>query len=141
MIRRLFLLTIAGALAAAAATDAQQQVFDLFTKIAAGLSDDDPAIFVEAIDPNMPRFRDLRAELTALAGEANLTNSIEVMSDTGDDTHRDEEVDWLLEIVSKSDSHTVERRHKALKFRLERKGKKWKIVGLDPLDFFVPPTA
>jgi hypothetical protein len=136
MKRRLFLLTIAGAAAAAAATDAQQQVFDLFTKIAAGLSDDDPAIFVEAIDPDMPR-----AELTALAGEANLTNSIEIMSDTGDDTHRDEEVDWLLEIVTKSDSHTVERRHKAVKFRLERKGKKWKIVGIDPLDFFAPPKA
>ena len=133
----------AGAMGGAAgivlAADAQQQVFDLFSKIASALSDDDPAMFVEAVDPDMPHFQDFRRDVVALTDLADLTNSIEVLSDTGDDTHRAEELDWFLEIVGKSDSHTVERRRDVVKFRLERKGKKWRIVSIDPLHFFAPP--
>ncbi len=140
MRRRPFLLTIgAGAAGAALAADAQQQIFDLFAKIATALSADDPAVFVEAVDPAMPRFRDFRAMLTALAAEGELANSIEVISDSGDDTHRAEELDWMLEIVAKADPHTVERRERAVKFRLERQAKKWKIVAIDPIEFFAPP--
>jgi len=124
---------------AAFAADAQQQVFDLFTKIASALSDDDPAMFIEAVDPGMPHFQDFRSDLVALTDLADLTNSIEVLSDTGDDTHRAEELDWYLEIVGKSDPHPLEQRREVVKFRLERKGKKWKIVSMDPLNFFRPP--
>jgi Fe-S-cluster formation regulator IscX/YfhJ len=123
----------------ARAADAQQQIFDLFTKIASALSDDDPAMFIEAVDPGMPNFQDFRRDVVALTDLADVTNSIEVLSDTGDDTHRAEELDWFLEIVGKSDPHPMERRREVLKFRLERKGKKWKIVSIEPLHFFAPP--
>jgi len=144
MKRRAFLLTMGGAAAAGTtlAADAQQQVFDLFSKIASALSDDDPAMFVEAIDPAMPHFDDFRRDVVALTDVATLTNSIEIMSDTGDDSHRVEELDWYLEMMSKADPHPVERRREVVKFRLERKadkGKKWKIVSIDPLHFFAPP--
>jgi len=144
MQRRHFLLAMsaaAGAAPAPSASDAQQQIFDLFTKIAAALSDDDPAVFVETVDPAMPNFHDFRNNLTALSALADLTNSIEVLSDTGDDSHRDEELDWFLEIVNKSQSHTLERRREIVKFRLERKGKKWKIVSISPIQFFGPPKT
>ena len=144
MRRRIFLLTMGGAASSAMvgvarAADAQQQIFDLFTKIASALSDDDPAMFIEAVDPGMPNFQDFRRDVVALTDLADVTNSIEVLSDTGDDTHRAEELDWFLEIVGKSDPHPMERRREVLKFRLERKGKKWKIVSIEPLHFFAPP--
>jgi hypothetical protein len=142
MTRRTFFLTMgASAAGAAFAADAQQQVFDLFSKIASALSDDDPAMFVEAVDPSMPNFQDFRRDVTALTDLADITNSIEILSDTGDDTHRAEELDWFLEIVGKSDPHPVERRRGVVKFRLERKGKKWKIVSIDPPRFFGPPKS
>jgi hypothetical protein len=140
MQRRTFLLAMSGA-AGAYAADAQQQVFDLFTKIAGALSDNDAAVLVEAVDPEMPQFQEFRRDVTALTALADLTNSIEVLSDKGDDTHRAEELDWFLEIVGKTDSRTVERRREVVKFRLERKGKKWKIVSIDPLHFFAPPKT
>ena len=145
MRRRNFLLTIGGAASSAMggialAADAQQQIFDLFTNIAGALSDDDPAMFIEALDPGMPHLQDFRRDLLALTDLAAITNSIEVLSDTGDETHRAEELDWFLEIVGKTDPHPVERRREVVKFRLERKGKKWKIVSIDPLHFFAPPT-
>lgn len=142
MRRRTFLCSVGGAAAAirtARAADAPQQVFDLFSKIASALSDDDPAMFVEAIDPAMPHAEDFRRDIVALTDLADLSNSLEVVSDAGDETHRTAEVDWFLEIVGKSESHTVERRREVVKFRLERKGKKWKIVSIEPLHFFAPP--
>ena len=137
MRRRNFLWTMGGAASSAAvgvarAADAQQQIFDLFAKIAS-------AMFIEAVDPGMPNFQDFRRDVVALTDLADVTNSIEVLSDTGDDTHRAEELDWFLEIVGKSDPHPMERRREVLKFRLERKGKKWKIVSIEPLHFFAPP--
>jgi len=86
----------------------------------------------------MPHFGEFQRDVRALAGAADLANSIEVLSDTGDETHRTEELDWYLEIVEKAASRKVERRREAVKFRLERTGKKWKIVSIDPLSFFGP---
>jgi hypothetical protein len=147
MRRRIFLLTMGGAASSAMvgvarAADAQQQIFDLFTKIASALSDDDPAMFIEAVDPDMPNLQDFRRDIVALTDLASITNSLEILADSGDDTHRAEEVDWFLEIVGKSDPHSLERRREVVKFGLERKGnkgKKWKIVSIDPLHFFAPP--
>lgn len=140
MKRRTFIAAIGGAAAGAAlAADAPQQVFDLFSKIASALSDDDPAMFIEAVDPAMPNFQDFRRDIVALTDLADLTNSIEITTDTGDETHRNDELDWFLEIVGKSDPHPVERRREIVKFRLERKGKKWKIVSIEPFHFFRPP--
>lgn len=144
MRRRTFMLAIGGAAAGALdrtahAADAGQQVFDLFAKIATALSDGDPGIFIDAIDPGMPGVQDFRRQLVALTDLADLTNSIEIYSDTGDDTHRTDDLDWFLEIVGKSAPHALERRREVVKFRLEHKGKKWKIMSIDPLHFFAPP--
>ena len=146
MRRRTFMLAAGGAASSvmgiARAADASQQVFDLFAKIASALSDDDPAMFIEAVDPDMPNLQDFRRDIVALTDLASITNSLEILADSGDDTHRAEEVDWFLEIVGKSDPHSLERRREVVKFGLERKGnkgKKWKIVSIDPLHFFAPP--
>lgn len=137
--RTLLLVCTCTVLAARPAADAKQQVFDLFTKIATELSADSALAFVEAVDHDMPNFPDFQHDVTALTEQADVTNSIEVLSDSGDDAHRVEELDWFLEITGKSESRPVERRRAVVKFHLERRGKKWKIVGIDPLHFFAPP--
>jgi hypothetical protein len=140
MRRRTFILALGGAAGAARLrADAQQQVFDLFTRIASALSEDDPTIFLESVDQDMPHFQDFQNDLQALTGQAQLSNSIEAVSEEGDEAHRTEALDWFLEIVGKSESRPVERRRAVVNFRLERRGKRWKIVSIDPLHFFAPP--
>jgi len=138
MQRRVFLLSLWAARLAAQAKD---EILELFTKIASEMSADNPLIFVDAVDHDMPHFQDFQNNLTALIAQADVTNSLEVLSDTGDDDHRVEQVDWFMQIVSKADPTSVERRRDVITFRLERRGKKrkWKIVSIDPLNFFRPP--
>jgi hypothetical protein len=138
MLRRAFLVALWGARLAG---DAKQQIFDLFTRIASELSADNPLAFLEAVDHDMPHYLDFQNDLTALADQADITNSIEVLSDEGDEAYRSEELDWFMQIVGKSESHPVEQRRAVVRFRLERRGKKWKIVSIDPLRFFAPPKA
>jgi hypothetical protein len=138
MRRRTFFAVVAAAPLAAAAKD---EVFDLFSKIAEALSADDPLVFLAAVDHGMPHFQDFQNNLLGLLDAADLTNSIEVLSDEGDDQHRAEELDWFMEIVGKPDGQIIERRRAVVRCRLERRGKKWKIVAIDPLSFFAPPKA
>jgi len=138
MRRRTFWLAIWGLPLLA---DAKQQVFDLFTRIASALSNDDPMVFLAAVDHDMPHFEDFQTNLIALTNEADIANSIEVLSDTGDDTHRSEELDWFMQIVGKSELHPVEQRREVARFRLERRRKKWKIVSIEPLSLFAPPKV
>ena len=138
MRRRTFLLAIWGLPLLA---DAKQQVFDLFTRVASALSDDDPMVFLSAVDHDMPHFEDFQTNLIALTDQADIANSIEVLSDTGDDMHRTEELDWFMQIVGKSESHPVEQRREVATFRLERRRKKWKIVSIEPLSLFAPPKV
>jgi hypothetical protein len=139
MRRRTFLLAIWGLPLLA---DAKQQVFDLLTNIAAALSDDDPMVFLAAIDHDMPHFEEFQANLMALTDQADIANSIEILSDSGDDEHRSEELDWFMQIVGKAELHPVEQRREVVRIGLERRGKKkWKIVSIEPRSFFGPPKA
>src|SRR5271155_180271 len=90
MWRRTFLLAL---WCARLGADAKQQVFDLFTKIASELSGDNPMVFLESVDHDMPHFQEFQNDLMALTGQADVANSLEILSDEGDETHRTEEFD------------------------------------------------
>src|ERR1700674_5061902 len=137
--RRLFLLTIAAA--ALAPGDTPQDVIDLFASMASALSEANPDVFLRAIDPAMPGYERFASNVRALATQNALSNSIEIVSQKGDDRVQDVELDWLLEISGKGQSLVVIRREVIVKCRLERQKKKWLVVALDPGDFFAPPNS
>ena len=137
--RRLFLLAIAATTLAPG--DTQRDMIDLFGSMASALSEANPDVFLRAIDPSMPGYERLAANVNALATQNALSNSIEIVSRKGDDRVQDVELDWLLEIIGKGESHVFVRREVLVKCRLERQKKKWRIVALDPSDFFAPPSS
>ena len=136
--RRLFLLTMVAALMQA---DAPQELIDLFASMASALSESNPDGFLRAIDPSMPGYGRFAAAVEALAIQNSLSNSIEITKQEGDDRARIVELDWLLEVTGKSDSHVFVRREALVKCRLEKRKKKWRIVAMDPADFFAPPSS
>jgi hypothetical protein len=137
--RRLFLLAIA--IAALALGDTPQELIDLFASMASALSEANPDVFLRAIDPSMPGYERFASRVQALATQNALSNSIEIVSQKGDDRVQDVELDWLLEISGKGQSRVFLRREVIVKCRLERQKKKWRVVALDPADFFAPPNS
>jgi hypothetical protein len=137
--RRLF-LTIAISVTLAPA-DSHQSVIDLFAAMGAALSESSPAVFLRAIDPAMPGYARFAANVDALAMQNALSNSIIIASQDGDDRLQVVELDWLLEITGKAESHVFVRRQAMVKCRVEQRKNRWRIVAFDPPDFFTPPTS
>jgi hypothetical protein len=132
--RLLILLPIAACLRA----DSEREVVDLITGAASGLSAGKPEVFLEAFDPSMPEFEKLRAAVEGLVSQAELSCSIEVSSNQGDDAARSLELDWILSIRHRDSSPGSTHRQKTVKCQLRKTGRKWRIVSFDPLDLFAP---
>ena len=136
MTRRALLLA---ALAVAALADAESEVWDLFTHTASALSDGNAREFLSSFDPAMPGYEALRANVTGLVQQADVQSSIEVVENTGDDRKRTLEIDWLLVVTDRQDTANIVRRRERVKCRVEKSGKKWRFVSLEPVKFFTPP--
>ena len=138
MRRRLFLL--ASVTAVLAPADTRQELIDLFGSMASALTENNPDIFLRAIDRSMPGYGQLAANVTALAAQNDLSSSIEINKQEGDDNIQVMELDWILEIRGRGQSHVHERRQMVVRSRLERVKKKWRVVSLEPAAFFSPPS-
>jgi hypothetical protein len=135
MLRRALLLFVS----MLALADTRQELIDVFGAMAAALSEGNPAVFLRAIDPSMPGYPRFAAAVRALAAQNDVSSSIEIGKQEGDSRVQTVELDWLLDIRGKDQSHLFVRRQSTVKCRLERRAGKWRIVSLEPLGFFAPP--
>ena len=106
---------------------------------ASGLSDGDAEAFLRPFDAAMPGFEALRADVHGLVERAEVLSAVELLADEGDEARRAVEADWTMRIRERSLGSRVVERRRTLKFRLERRGKRWTITGLEPAGFFAPP--
>jgi hypothetical protein len=137
MLRRTLLLL--GATLALA--DTRQDLIEVFGAMAAALSEGNPAVFLKAIDAAMPGYPRLAGDVKALAAQNELSSSIVIARQEGNDRIQTVELDWLLEIKGKDQSHNFLRRQAIVKCRLELQKRKWRIVSIEPASFFAPPGA
>lgn len=135
-------MTRRGLLLAAAAcvlrADDADQIWDLFTAMAGALSNSDPEQFLQAFNPGMPGFEDLRQNVTALLLAYDVHSSIELANESGDSTAQTVQLDWFLELVDKQNAG-VTRRREQVRCQLV-KNKKWRITSFEPLSLFAPPA-
>ena len=138
MTRRVLFAVIAGSCLHA---DEEQQIWDLFTGMAAALSAGNADEFLEPFNRAMPGYDSLEADVTALLLENEVRSSIEMISDDGDSTARVVELDWSMQIKDMQDAGAVTQRRERVRFQLVKQKKKWRITSLAPLTFFVPPKV
>jgi hypothetical protein len=121
----------------AAVADTAADIQNVFSGAAEALINDDAAAFLEAFDRNMPDYAALRSNIEGLLAAYEVGSTIEVITDEGDDQKRTIDLDWLLITTEKfAINSTPQTRRAVIKCRLERQGRRWKITGLDPVDFF-----
>jgi len=117
-------------LTAFAPADPPKEVLLFIQSTAEALANNNPRGFVDKFDSAWDGYKQLRADVEDLLARAQVGSSIEIVSDEGDDQKRSLELDWLLLIEG------AEQRHKIVKCRIEKQGKRWRIVALEPADFF-----
>jgi hypothetical protein len=133
--RALLLLSLAVRLRA----DSAGEVADLCAAMASALSEGDASSFLNAFDPAMPHYEELRTAVSALMRERELESSIEILRNEGDDARRTVELDWTMTLVDRQDRAATERRRSRVTCMAEKKGKRWRMVSLEPRDFLAPP--
>lgn len=99
------------------------------------------APFMSYFDPKMPGYETLRTNVTALIERSDLESTLDPVSNDGDDRARDLSVDWQLRIINAGTGVTSTRREELIKCRVEKQGRKWRIVSLEPQSFFAPPPG
>ena len=126
-------------LAAVAYADPHDDVIEVFTSMANALTTVNPAQFMNPIDPDMAGYDQLKTNVEALVKQADISSSIEPLQDSGDASKWVIDLDWLLEVRSLVQDGPVVRRRQIVRCELERKKGHWKIVSMQPLEFFAPP--
>jgi len=134
--RRAFLAALAAPLFA----DTRQEIIDLFTTMASALSEGNGLAFLDHVDHAMPDYGKLEKCILALAAQNEVMSSIDVLKEEGDDHTHTAELDWFLQIRSREQSGPLERRRQIIRCRLRRPKKRWKVMAIEPVSFFVPPA-
>jgi hypothetical protein len=100
------------------------------------LSNKDSRAFLDHFDPKMPGYETLHYEIEGLVARDAIVSTIEIVTDTpgnrGDNQQREMDLDWVLTVDTDRPSRQI------VKVRIEKQGKKWKIVALEPVEFFKP---
>jgi hypothetical protein len=119
--------------------DTHDEIVDVIGNMANALSTVNAPKFMDAFDKTMPEYETLKSNVPALMNQSEITSSIEIIKEDGDDTKRVLDLDWYLEIRSLLPDGPIERRREIIHCELVRKDKKhWKIVSLKPMNFFAP---
>ncbi len=120
------------------AADAAREVLDLIADLAASLSAGDVALFLKAFDPKMPGYAKLRENVTGLIAQGDVQSFIDPLEDEGDERRRVAQFDWTLLMHRGQEATSFARREQVLRFSVEKRGGKWRVVDLEPIEFFGP---
>lgn len=112
--------------------------WNVLESAATALNSENAAEFLSFFDKSMPGYDRVSAGAAALVAEGEVQSSIELASNEGTDTVRTLDVDWTLQIVNVDTRIEHASRRQRVKCRLELQGKRWRIVSVDPVDFFSP---
>lgn len=94
-------------------------------------------LFLAAFDRKVfAEYGELREQVTALVAQRRIASSVAVDSVGGGPVEWTVEVDWLIELTHKLDPSPPEQRRDTLELRVRKRGRRWRVVDLQPLTFF-----
>jgi hypothetical protein len=123
--------------------DPPQDVIDFFRSLAATLADADRTAedanlgvprhateFLAHFDPAMPGYDQFRAQIEEMVGAGEVAANIDFIDSAGNDRKRTLDLDWVLHCEGQNPKRAI------VKCTIEKRGKKWKIVSISPIEFF-----
>ncbi|BDC49669.1 hypothetical protein F183_A19850 [Bryobacterales bacterium F-183] len=126
---------------AAAAADPETAAREAVADFAAGLAQDNAEQALRAVSKKMDGYGEFADQIRALVRQNLVTSSVSPQSNTGDDSKRELELDWYVEIKSRNEDLAMVRRRETVRCTVERTGKnKWQITAIAPLRLFALPV-
>ena len=123
--------------------DPPRDVIDFFRSVATSLADAgrdvntkeriharDAADFLEHFDKSMRGYEEFSSQIGSMLGAGEVSTTIDFINTQGNDRKRELDLDWLLLCEGESPKRAV------IKCTIEKRGKKWKITALAPIEFF-----
>jgi len=130
-------------LAMLAFEDPPKDVIDFFRSVAATLADAgrdtntrepirprSAAEFLDHFDKAMPGYAEFSSQIEDMVGAGEVATSIDFINTGGDDRKRTLDLDWMLQCEGQPPKRAV------IQCTMERRGKKWKIASIAPIEFF-----
>jgi hypothetical protein len=127
------------AVAALAFVQITSRFNDTISALASALGDNNPDLFLENVDKDMPGYEQLKVNVEALTAQADVHSGIDQIAEDGNEVT----VNWEMRIEPHTEvpSAEYERRVETLHLKFVQRGKRWKLVGLDHIEFFEPPRT
>ena len=134
---RLGLLVLALTVGPAAAQD--KSATRALKDASRALQADSPAAFLSYFDRRAwEDYARLETYVVALISQNDLASSVQVLESRQEGEDRVLRVDWLVQISPRNGLGKVESRREILSLRLAPSKKRWRIIGLAPVEFFRP---
>jgi len=111
----------------------------LASRSADGREANDLPTLLAHFDQAMAGYAQLEANLKALTSIWLVEPALQLSGNEGDDERRSLEIDWAMTLTNPSDGGNSLRKEATVKCVVEKRGKRWLIVSLTPLEFFAPP--
>ena len=123
--------------------DPPKDVIDFFRSVASTLADADRELnnpkqddtprateFLEHFDKSMPGYDQFRDQVETMVASGDISTTIDFINTEGDDRKRTLDLDWVLQWGRERPKRAV------VKCTIEKRGKKWKITSIAPVEFF-----
>jgi len=131
-------------LAVLAFVDPPTDVIDFFRSVGAALADADRDLsvpaerrrprhateFLDHFDKSMPGYAVFSEQIEAMVGTGEVSTTIDFINTDGNDRKRTLDLDWLIQCEDQRPKRAV------IQCTIEKRGKKWKITSIAPIDFF-----
>jgi hypothetical protein len=114
--------------------DPPKDVVDFFRSAAVELSEahdnGSGRAFLDDFDKSMPGYAALSDQIEAMVAAGEVSTTIDFVNTEGNDQKRTLDLDWLLQCEGQRPKRQV------VKCTIEKRGKKWKITSIAPIEFF-----
>jgi hypothetical protein len=107
-------------------------------KLAESLSQGDHIGALESFDKKMSGYSEIDSALSALTAQAEVLCAIDIVEDEEGDGIHNLDLDWYMQLKSRTDPGLIERRRQRVAVTLQKNGANWRIIKLAPREIFAP---
>jgi hypothetical protein len=136
--RRSFLLGIAatGLTASSLRAEVRDEIYRVLADMATDLANGLGRAFVKNFAEAMPGYAEISKNVDGMLAGDDVSASVELREVSVEGARTVVQADWYLELKSKRGIADVRQRREILRMEFAKSGKKWRVVGMRPMDFF-----